>query len=183
MKGRFSFDNLKVGIIYDLEGDNRKIYNGKINDKGEKNDENAEIYENENKIFNGTIKNNILLNGRMIVLKKGENGTEKEEAYYFERKDDKKDDEEINFDYRKGEEKDDELIKKMKDIFDIYDCEQLKDLYMKALEIREKVLSPENFFLFLLILVFLNFHLIVLKDHVNKQNLDLVFFRIFLCQN
>ena len=31
------------------------------------------------------------------------------------------------------------------DIFDIYDCEQLKDLYMKALEIREKVLSPENF--------------------------------------
>jgi hypothetical protein len=33
----------------------------------------------------------------------------------------------------------------LKDIFDIYDCEQLKDLYMKALEIREKVLSPENF--------------------------------------
>jgi len=145
MIGKFSFDNLKKGIIYDLEGDNRKIYNGKINDKGEKNDENAEIYENENKIFNGTIKNNILLNGRMIVLKKGENGTEKEEAYYFERKDDKKDDEEINFDYRKGEEKDDELIQKMKNRFDIYDCEQLKDLYMKALEIREKVLSPENF--------------------------------------
>ena len=145
MIGKFSFDNLKKGIIYDLEGDNRKIYNGKINDKGEKNDENAEIYENENKIFNGTIKDNILLNGRMIVLKKGENGTEKEEAYYFERKDDKKDDEDINFDYRKGEEKDDELIQKMKDIFDIYDCEQLKDLYMKALEIREKVLSPENF--------------------------------------
>lgn len=143
--GKFSYDNLNHGIIYNIEGDKRKIYKGKINGEGEKDDENAEIYENENQIFNGTIKKNIMTKGRIIILKKGEKDLEKEEAYYFARKGDKIPTDEIDFDYRNGEEKDDENIKKMKDIFAIYDCEKLKDLYVKVMEIREKIKSPEGF--------------------------------------
>ena len=33
-----------------------------MNGEGEKDDENAEIYENENQIFNGLIKKNIMWN-------------------------------------------------------------------------------------------------------------------------
>ena len=83
--------------------------------------------------------------GRIIILKKDEKDLEKEEAYYFERKGDKIPTDEIDFDYRKEEEKDDENIQKMKDIFDIYDCEKLKDLYVKVMEIREKINCPEGF--------------------------------------
>ena len=143
--GKFSYDNLNHGIIYNIEGDKRKIYKGKINGEGEKDDENAEIYENENQIFNGTIQKNIMTKGRIIILKKDEKDLEKEEAYYFERKGDKIPTDEIDFDYRKEEEKDDENIQKMKDIFDIYDCEKLKDLYVKVMEIREKINCPEGF--------------------------------------
>ena len=143
--GNFSYDNLKNGIIYNIEGDKRKIYKGKMNGEGEKDDENAEIYENENQIFNGLIKKNIMIKGRIIILKGGEKDLEKEEAYYFERKGDKINSDEIDFDYRKGEEKDDEYIQKMKDMFKNYDCEKLKDLYLKVMELREKIKSPEGF--------------------------------------
>ena len=114
-----------------------------MNEKGEKADENAEIYENKNQIFNGEIKDNIMIKGRIIVL--NEKDIKKEEAYYFERMLDKNPNDEIEFDYRKGEEKDDELIKKMNDLFEIYDCEKLKDLYIKAIEFREKIGGKENF--------------------------------------
>ena len=143
--GNFCEDNFKEGIIYNLEGEKRQIYKGKMNENGEKMDENAEIYENKKQIFNGSIKDNIMLNGRIIVLKEEENKIKKEEAYYFQRKDDKIPSDEIDFDYRKGEEKDEELIKKMKELFEIYDCEKLKELYLKALEFREKITSQESF--------------------------------------
>ena len=144
--GYFSKDYFQSGVIYSIEGEKRKIYKGNLNKIGEKEDENAEIYENENQIFNGCVKNNIMINGRIIVLKKGEDeNIEKEEAYYFERKDNKKESEEIDFDYRKGEENDENLIKKMKEIFEIYERDKLKELYMKAIEIREKIKSQDNF--------------------------------------
>ena len=143
--GNFIRDDFEEGIIYNLEGEKRQIYKGKIDAKGEKTDENAEIYENKNQIFNGTIKDNIMLNGRIILLKEEENELQKEEAYYFERKGDKIPNDEIDFDYRKGEEKDEILIKKMKTLFDIYDCEKLKELYVKVMEFREKVCGQENF--------------------------------------
>ena len=141
--GKFERDNFKEGIIYNIEGEKRQIYRGKMNEKGEKADENAEIYENKNQIFNGEIKDNIMRKGRIIVL--NEKDIKKEEAYYFERMLDKNPNDEIEFDYRKGEEKDDELIKKMNDLFEIYDCEKLKDLYIKAIEFREKIRGKENF--------------------------------------
>ena len=143
--GYFSEDYFQSGVIYSIEGEKRKIYKGKMNNKGEKNDDNAEIYENGNQIFYGCVKNNIMINGRIIVLKKGENDFEKDEAYYFERKEDKNHNDDIDFDYRKGEENDESLIKKMKEIFDIYDCEKLKELYMKVIDLREKIKSPDNF--------------------------------------
>ena len=144
--GYFSKDYFQSGVIYSIEDEKRKIYKGKLNNVGEKEDDNGEIYENENQIFNGCIKNNIMINGRIIVLKKEENEIiEKQEAYYFERKDNKKESEEINFDYRKGEENDENLIKKMKEIFEIYDCDKLKEIYMKAIEFRENIKSQDNF--------------------------------------
>ena len=56
--GKFNKDDFSEGIIYNLEGEKRQIYRGKMNDKGEKSDENAEIYENNYQIFKGEIKNN-----------------------------------------------------------------------------------------------------------------------------
>ena len=143
--GKFDDDNFISGIIYNIEGEKRQIYLGNLDEKGEKCDENAEIYENNNQIFNGTIKNNIMIKGRIIILKEEENQIKKEEAYYFERKEDKINNEDIDFDYRKLEEKDELLIQKMKNIFEMYDCEKLKDLYMKAIELRDKIRSPYNF--------------------------------------
>ena len=70
---------------------------------------------------------------------------QKEEAYYFERKEEKNPNDDIDFDYRKGEEKDEMLIKKMKDIFEVYDCERLKELYLKTMEFREKLRGKGNF--------------------------------------
>ena len=143
--GIFSNDEFKEGIIYNIEGDKRQIYKGKLNEKGEKTDEKAEIYENNNQIFHGALKNNIMIKGRIIVLKNEENVIKKEEAYYFERKEENLNSEYIEFDYRKEEEMDDELIKKMQNLFEVYDCEKLKNLYIKVIEIREKLRGPENF--------------------------------------
>ena len=143
--GIFSNDKFKEGIIYNIEGDKRQIYKGKLNEKGEKTDEKAEIYENNNQIFHGALKNNIMIKGRIIVLKNEENVIKKEEAYYFERKEENLNSEDIEFDYRKEEEMDDELIKKMQNLFEVYDCEKLKNLYIKVIEIREKLRGPENF--------------------------------------
>ena len=143
--GIFSNDEFKEGIIYNIEGDKRQIYKGKLNEKGEKTDEKAEIYENNNQIFHGALKNNIMIKGRIIVLKNEENVIKKEEAYYFERKEENLNSEDIEFDYRKEEEMDDELIKKMQNLFEVYDCEKLKNLYIKVIEIRGKLRGPENF--------------------------------------
>ena len=143
--GKFEKDNFMEGIIYNLEGDKRQIYKGKMNEQGEKTDENAEIYENNKQIFNGAIKNSIMIKGRIIILDDKEKEIKKEEAYYFERKEEKNPNDDIDFDYRKGEEKDEMLIKKMKDIFEVYDCERLKELYLKTMEFREKLRGKENF--------------------------------------
>ena len=82
--GKFEKDNFMEGIIYNLEGDKRQIYKGKMNEKGEKTDENAEIYENNKQIFNGAIKNNIMIKG--IILKnygiQGKNKRERKFSIY-----------------------------------------------------------------------------------------------------
>ena len=141
--GKFDKDNFSNGIIYVLEDGKIKIYKGKLNKEGKKEDDNAIIYENGNKLFKGRIKNNIMMEGRIIIFKDGND--EKEEAYYFQRKEEKVPDDEIDFDYRKGEENDEELIKQIKETLDIIDCEKLKDLYMKVMEFKEKIKGPENF--------------------------------------
>ena len=33
----------------------------------------------------------------------------------------------------------------MKEIFEIYDCDKLKEIYMKAIELRENIKSQDNF--------------------------------------
>lgn len=145
--GNFEKDNFEKGIIYDISENNKiKIYKGKLNIDGKKEDNNAVIYENGNKLFSGRIKNNIMMEGRVIILREDNiSKDEKEEAYYFKRKEENSPDEEIEFDYRKGEETDEELIKKMKETLDIFDKEKLKDLYMKAMEFREKIIGPDKF--------------------------------------
>ena len=98
-----------------------------------------------NTLIKYVIKSNKNIKSISVDNYEDEKEIKKEEAYYFERKDDKIANEEIDFDYRKGEEKDEELIKKMKDMFEVYDCEKLKELYLKTMEFREKIRGKENF--------------------------------------
>ncbi len=141
--GKFTQDNFKEGIIYAFEDGKEKIYKGKLNEEGKKEDDKAIIYENGNQLFCGKIKNNIMMEGRIIIFKEGSD--EKEEAYYFQRKEEKSPDDEVDFDYRKKEESDEELIKQMKEILNIFDREKLKELYMKVMEYKEKIKGPDNF--------------------------------------
>ena len=92
--GKFTQDNFKEGIIYAFEDGKEKIYKGKLNEEGKKEDDKAIIYENGNQLFCGKIKNNIMMEGRIIIFKEGSD--EKEEAYYFQRKEEKSPDDEVD---------------------------------------------------------------------------------------
>ena len=138
--GNFTEDNFIKGIIYSKEGGKTKIYKGKMKE-GKKDDDNAEIYENDNKIFYGTVRGNVMTEGRIIFLKNGV----KETAYYFTRKGKNSNDGEIDFDHDKGENNDDKYIKKLNEINNIFDNERLQDLYISVMKIREKVNSSDNF--------------------------------------
>ena len=131
--GNFTEYNFIKGIIYTREGGKTKIYKGKMKE-GKKDDDNAETYENDNKIFFWMVRGNIMTEGRIIFLKNGE----KETAYYFTRKGKNSIDGEIDFD-------DDKYIKKLNEINNIFDNERLQDLYISVMKIREKINSWDNF--------------------------------------
>jgi hypothetical protein len=101
----FINDNFSEGIVVRVEEGHQRIYKGKIKE-GKKNDEKGEIYEDENKIFIGKLKDNIMIEGRIIILNEGK----KEEGYYFY-KNGKDGKEEIEFDYNKDRLNDDHYIK------------------------------------------------------------------------
>ena len=101
------FKNIK---IYYVNNDKETLYKGKINELGMPSDEAALIVENWNKIFLGKYLDGDMQEGRNIFVdEKGE----KKKAYYFTKSENK----ELgyNFDLNKNEEKDDEIVKKVKE--------------------------------------------------------------------
>jgi len=101
--GYFEDDKFQFGYIISKKDDCKIIYKGKINDKGEKEDEESIYFENfndnkeedinksnednvddtnEKKGFYGEFKNNIMNKGRIIVFEKDD---EINKSYYFEK--------------------------------------------------------------------------------------------------
>ena len=119
--GVFENDVLKKGKIYTAKDGINMIYQGKINDKGEPEDDDALVFEEENKIFRGKISNNDMVEGRNIILNEK---YEKINAYYFYKKDSKYD-----FDYSKKEEVDEECIKKLKENLIINYGKHIQNIY------------------------------------------------------
>ena len=141
MIGNFLEDNFIKGIIYSIEDGKRIIYKGKMNKEGKKNDDNAELYEDDNKVFYGIVKENIMMEGRNIIMKDGK----KETAYYFTLKGNNSIDSDIDFDYDKGEKDDDKYIKKLNELNNVFDYEKIQDLFISVMKIRVKANATDNF--------------------------------------
>ena len=139
--GNFSEDNFIKGIIFSMNEGRRKIYKGKMNKEGKKNDENAEIYEDDNKIFYGKVKENMMMEGRIIIMKDGK----KETGYYFTKKGNNSIDSDVDFDYDKEEKKDDKYIRKLNELNNIFDNERIQDLFVNVMKIRENANAKDNF--------------------------------------
>ena len=105
--GFFEEDIIKYGKIYSSKEGIDMLYQGKLNEKGEPEDDDALIIEEGNKIFKGKISNGDMIEGRNIVINEK---FEKINCYYFRKKENKYD-----FDYATKEEIDEDCIKKIKE--------------------------------------------------------------------
>ena len=135
--GNFAEDSFIKGAIFTVKDKHKKVYKGKINKEGKKNDDNGELYEDDNKVFHGIFKDNDMSEGRNIIMKDGK----KESGYYFN----KKSDEDIIFDYEKGEKDDDKYINKLNGLNFIFQNDKIKDLFINIIEIRFKLKSSNSF--------------------------------------
>ena len=139
--GNFNEDKFIKGIIFSIVDGKRKIYKGKILD-GKKNDTDSEIYEDDNKIFFGNVQNNIMIEGRVIILKDGE----KEAGYYFKKNENSNiKDGDFEFDYNKNKEEDENYIKKFDELNDMFQYETFQDLFIDVMKMREKCNNQDNF--------------------------------------
>lgn len=107
--GTFENDSFKEGKIFSINNEVENLYCGKIDELGSLSDENGLIIEQGDKFFKGKVKEGKMMEGRIIFVDKD---GQKSKAYYFSKKDDSSDD--INFDYSKNEEKDEDTIKEAK---------------------------------------------------------------------
>ena len=105
--GFFEEDIIKYGKIYSSKEGIDMLYQGKLNEKGEPEDDDGLIIEEGNKIFKGKISNVDMVEGRNIVINEK---YEKINCYYFRKKENKYD-----FDYSTKEEIDEDCIKKIKE--------------------------------------------------------------------
>ena len=105
--GTFESDIFKNGKIFNCKDGVQILYQGKLNEIGEPEDDDAIIYEEENKIFRGKVSRGDMIEGRNIILNEK---LEKVNSYYFTKIDGKYD-----FDYFKKEEIDEDCIKKLKE--------------------------------------------------------------------
>jgi len=105
--GTFEGDVFKNGKIFSCKDGVQILYQGKLNEIGEPEDDDAIIYEEENKIFRGKVSKGDMIEGRNIILNEK---LEKVNSYYFTKIDGKYD-----FDYFKKEEIDEDCIKKLKE--------------------------------------------------------------------
>ena len=105
--GTFEGDVFKKGKIFNCKDGVQILYQGKLNEICEPEDDDAIIYEEENKIFRGKVSRGDMIEGRNIILNEK---LEKVNSYYFTKIDGKYD-----FDYFKKEEIDEDCIKKLKE--------------------------------------------------------------------
>ena len=137
--GQFLEDNFIKGIIFTIKDGKSKIYKGKINKEGKKDDDNAELYEGNNKIFHGIFKDNNICEGRIIIIRENQKDNRN---YYFNKIND---DDDIKVDYEKGKENDEMFIKKLNELNDIFKYEKIKDLFIDIIMIKIKACSSNNF--------------------------------------
>jgi hypothetical protein len=108
--GDFKDDTFDNGKIFTVRGDNETLYQGKINDIGLPSDEEALIVEGGDKLFYGKIINGELIDGRNIFVDENWN---KKNSYYFTKTDNVENP--FDFDANKKEDKDEEIIKMVKE--------------------------------------------------------------------
>lgn len=123
--GSFEQDIFKGNKIF-FNNNNRKVlYIGKLNDFGFPDDKEGILIEQGKQIIRGVFKEGLPIEGRKVFIK--ENG-EKDKGHYFLRVDSSND---YNFDFSKGEEKDNEIIDLLnKSNFEKYK-ENIQELYNK----------------------------------------------------
>ena len=135
--GNFLEDNFVKGLILTMKDGKRKIYKGKIDNEGKKNDDNAELYEDNDKAFHGIFRNNSMVEGRIVIVKNGE----KENGYYFH----KKEDEDVDFDYEKEGNDDERLVNQLNQFNDAFQYEKIKDLFLNIMSLKFKVTAVDDF--------------------------------------
>ena len=140
--GNFNEDIFNSGIVYSIKEGKRKIYRGKMNKEGKKEDNMGELYEDNDKIFFGVIKDNIMMEGRVIIIN---DRKEIENAYYFTKKGNNIIDSEVDFDHFKWKEEDEKYLKKLDEIDSTFNNEKLQELFMNIMQIRTNAECGNNF--------------------------------------
>ena len=108
--GDFKDDTFNNGKIFTVRADNETLYQGKINDIGLPSDEEALIVEGGDKLFMGKLIDGELIEGRNIFVDENWN---KKNGYYFTKTDNVENP--FDFDTNKKEDKDEEIIKMVKE--------------------------------------------------------------------
>ena len=139
--GIFSEDQFVKGLLFTYDEGKRKIYKGIINKEGDRDDDNAEIYEDNDKIFFGKVKKNNLIEGRTIIMKDGEKDT----GYYFIRRGNNNSDDNFDYDYEKGAENDNKYINKLNEMNFTFDVGKIQEIFVNIMKIKEKLNSSDNF--------------------------------------
>lgn len=134
--GTFSDDYFTNGKICTFREGSSKIYKGAVTKEGKKSDDKGEIYEDKVKIFHGVIKDNIMSEGRIIILTDKDKNNKT--AYYFKKEGNNSMDGDISYDYSKGEKDDEEYIDRLREVNQGLKYEKLQDLYSSIVSYRPK---------------------------------------------
>ena len=108
--GDFKDDTFNNGKLFTVRADNETLYQVKINDIGVPSDEDALIVEGGDKLFMGKLIDGELIEGRNIFVDENWN---KKNAYFFTKTDNVENP--FDFDANKKEDKDEEIIKMVKE--------------------------------------------------------------------
>lgn len=135
--GNFLEDNFVKGLIFTMKNGKRKLYKGKIDNEGKKNDDNAELFEDEDKVFHGIFNKNSMVEGRIVLVK----DNKKENGYYFHRKEE----DDVDFDYEKEGSDDEKLVNQLNEFNASFQYEKIKDLFLNIMTIKYKVSAFDDF--------------------------------------
>ena len=129
--GYFDNDIFKVGKIFSIKDGEETLYKGKVNEIGEQNDDDALIFQDGDKIFNGKVVDGNMIEGRNIILN---NNFEKEKGYYFSTNTIDKNNDPYTFDFFKNQENDDKIINIIKNYLSKDYKKQIQNIFNKINE-------------------------------------------------